>query len=263
VVGIERRPRVGPGLLVTYLSIVVVIPVLALAQHAFVGGPTAFWDAITQTEALDAVRLTVLVSFGAVVVNAVVGTAVAWVLVRDNFLGKSLLNAIIDLPFAMPTVVVGVTLVTLYGPYSPVHVDVANSWVGIVVALLFVTLPFSVRSVQPVLESMDFAAEEAAATLGSKPLRTFCSITLPSLLPSIITGAGLSLARSLGEFGSVVFISGNEPFHTELGSAYIYALSQDGQLNSAAAVSVFLLVIALVILATFGWIERRIVSRLG
>lgn len=252
----------GTSLLVTYLSLVILIPVLALVGHAFTGGLPAFWHAITQTEALDAIRLTVIVAFATAFLNAIAGTAIAWVLVHDRFFGKSLLNSVIDLPFALPTVVAGITLVTLYGPYSPVNINVANSWVGIMVALLFVTLPFNVRAVQPVLESMDFAAEEAASTLGSRPLRTFLNVTLPTLVPSILTGMGLAFARAIGEFGSVVFISGNEPFHTEVASSYIFALSQDGELNSAAAVSVFLLIFALVVLAVFGFLSRRIAGRI-
>ncbi len=244
------------------MSLVILIPVIALVGHAFTGGLPAFWDAITQTEALDAIRLTVLVAFATAFINAIAGTAIAWVLVHDRFIGKSLLNSIIDLPFALPTVVAGITLVTLYGPYSPVHINVANSWVGIMVALLFVTLPFNVRAVQPVLESMDFSAEEAASTLGSRPLRTFIYVTLPTLVPSILSGMGLAFARAIGEFGSVVFISGNEPFHTEVASSYIFALSQDGELNSAAAVSVFLLVFALVVLGVFGFLSRRISQRI-
>ena len=157
----------GRGVAMVYLSLIVLIPLAALLTNAFNSGLGSFWRAITQTEAIDAIRLTLLCSLGAALLNAVAGTATAWILVRDRFWGQGILNAIIDLPFALPTVVAGVTFYTLYGPLSPVHVNVTGSWIGITLAIMFVTLPFTVRSVQPVLESLTFNAEAAAATLGA------------------------------------------------------------------------------------------------
>ena len=188
---------------------------------------------------------------------------IAIVLVRDQFPGKRFIDAIIDIPFALPTIVAGVTLMTLLGPLSPLHLSLANAWTGIVVALLFVTLPFTVRTVQPVLETISLDAERASVTLGASPWRTFRSITLPSLVPAILTGAGLSFARAVGEFGSVVFISGNRPFHTEVASSYIFMLSQSQDFEGAAAVSVFLLFVSIMILTLFTVFSRRWSARLG
>ncbi len=236
---------------------------MALLGHAFSNGFSAFWASITQPESLDAIQLTLTCALAATVVNAIVGTATAWVLVRDRFWGQSILNSLIDVPFALPTVVAGVTFLTLYGPMSPIHVNIANSWIGVTVAIMFVTLPFTVRAVQPVLESMNVDAESAAATLGASPRRVFRTITLPALAPAILTGSGLAFARAIGEYGSVVFISGNEPYHTEVASSYIYSLAQSGQTNSASSVAVFLLVLALAVVGFFNFIARLMARRRG
>jgi len=251
------------SLLVTYLSFVVLIPIAALFSKSVSGGWSAFWSAITQPEAVKALELTLWCSAAAAAVNVVMGLATAWVLVRDRFVGQQFVNAIIDLPFALPTVVAGVTFMALYGPLSPVHVNIANSWVGITVAIMFVTLPFTVRAVQPVLESLGADAESAAATLGAGRLRIFWSVTLPALVPAMLTGAGLAFARAIGEYGSVVFISGNEPYHTEVASSYIYSLNGSGQVFSAADVAVLLLMIALVVLGVFNAVSRRLARRRG
>ncbi len=253
----------GKGIGVGYISLIVLIPLAALLTNAFNKGLVSFWTAITQTEAIDALRLTLLCSLGAALLNAVAGTATAWILVRDRFWGQGLLNAIIDLPFALPTVVAGVTFYTLYGPLSPVHVNITGSWIGITVAIVFVTLPFTVRSVQPVLESMSFNAENAAATLGASSYQVFRTITLPTLLPSILTGTGLAFARAIGEYGSVVFISNNLPYHSEVASSYIYSLATSGQTNAAASVAVFLLMLALVLLAAFNITSVQLAKRHG
>jgi sulfate transport system permease protein len=184
-----------------------------------------------------------------VAVNIVTGTLIAWVLVRDEFRGKRIVNALIDLPFALPTIVAGLTLLALYGPKGPIGVDVAYAWTGVVLALLFVTLPFVVRSVQPVLIELDREMEDAAASLGAGPFTTFRRIVLPNLVPAIAAGAGLAFARALGEFGSVVLISGNIPFKTEVASVYVYGRIESDAIGSAAAVSVVLLVVSLVLLA--------------
>ena len=251
----------GRGVGVVYLSLIVLIPLAALLTNAFNGGLGSFWRAITQTEAIDAVRLTLLCALGAALLNAVAGTATAWILVRDRFWGQGILNAIIDLPFALPTVVAGVTFYTLYGPLSPVHVNVTGTWVGITIAIMFVTLPFTVRSVQPVLESLTFNAETAAAPLGASSSHVFRTITLPTLMPSILTGTGLAFARAIGEYGSVVFISNNLPYRSEVASSYIYSLSTSGQTNSAASVAVLLLFLALVLLGVFNLTSTRMARR--
>jgi sulfate transport system permease protein len=250
-------------LLVTYLSLLVLVPLAALLTHAFGQGSGAFWSAVTQRQSIDAIELSLSSSLVAAAVNAFIGTATAWTLVRDRFVGQGLLNSIIDLPFALPTVVAGVTFLTLYGPLSPIHLDIANSWIGVTVAIMFVTLPFTVRSVQPVLESLSFEAEAAAATLGASPRRVFLTITLPALMPAILTGTGLAFARAIGEYGSVVFISGNEPYRTQVASSYIYSLVGSGQTDSASAVAVFLLAIALVVLGVFNLVSRRLSRRRG
>ncbi len=253
----------GKSLVVTYLGLLLLIPLFALLGHAFQHGLGAFWTAVTQTESLDAIRLTLLCSLLATAVNAVAGTATAWVLVRDRFIGQSILNSLIDLPFALPTVVAGVTFLTLYGPLSPVHVNISGSWIGVSFAILFVTLPFTVRSVQPVLESLGVDAEAAAATLGASPFRAFRTVTLPALAPAILAGSGLAFARAVGEYGSVVFISGNSPYHTEVASSYIYSLVGSSQVSSASSVAVALVSIALVLIGSFNLLARRMARRRG
>ena len=174
-------------------------------------------------------------------INAVVGTVIAWVLVRDDFPGKTVVNALIDLPFALPTIVAGLTLLALYGPKGPFGVNLAYTRGAVLLALLFVTLPFVVRSVQPVLIELDRDVEEAASSLGAGGFTVFRRIVLPNLLPAIISGAGLAFARAIGEFGSVVLISGNIPFKTQIASVRIFGLIESGDSGGAAAVSVVLL----------------------
>jgi sulfate/thiosulfate transport system permease protein len=248
---------VGPALAVTYLSLLVVLPLAALVGHAFSGGWGSFWAAVSQPEAVAALKLTLLSSLGVAAFNALAGLIIAWVLVRDDFAGKSIVNAVIDLPFALPTIVAGLTLLTLYGPTSPFHLNVADSRWGILFALAFVTLPFSVRSVQPVLAELDRETEEAAASLGASSARVLWRIILPGLAPAMLAGAGLAFARAVGEYGSVVLISGNLPFKTEVASSWIFSLSQSDELGAAAAVSVVLVLVALVVLLGIGRLRRR------
>jgi sulfate transport system permease protein len=247
----------GPALAVTYLSLLVILPVAAVATNAFSGGWHAFWLSITNREALAALKLTLVCSVLVAVVNSIAGLAIAWVLVRDEFAGKRVVSAIIDLPFALPTIVAGLTLLTLYGPNSPFGVNVADTRAGIVLALAFVTLPFCVRSVQPVLAELDKETEEAAASLGASHAGVLRRIVLPSVAPAMLAGAGLAFARAVGEFGSVVLISGNLPFKTEVASSYIFSLSQSGDLPGASAVSVVLIALALVLLLGIGVLRRR------
>ncbi|HLN18049.1 MAG TPA: sulfate ABC transporter permease subunit CysT [Acidimicrobiales bacterium] len=254
----RRAARIGgPALAVTYLSLLVLLPLAALLSNALSGGPAAFWRAVTQPEAVAALELTLVASLIVALVNSVAGLAIAWVLVRDQFRGKALVSALIDLPFALPTVVAGLTLLALYGPDSPFGVNLAGTRLGIGCALAFVTLPFCVRSVQPVLAELDRETEEAAASLGAKNTQVVRRIVLPSIAPAVLAGAGLAFARAVGEFGSVVLISGNLPFKTEVASSWIFSLSQSGDLSAASAVSVVLVLISLSVLLAIGWMRRR------
>jgi sulfate transport system permease protein len=239
-----------------YLSVLVVLPIAALLARSANGGLAAFWREVTSPEAQAAIKLTLAVSAIVVAINAVFGTLIAWVLVRDQFRGKRFVNALIDLPFALPTVVAGVVLLALYGKNGPFGIDITFTRTAVAMALLFVTLPFVTRSVQPVLLELDGSAEEAAASLGASRLTVFRRVVLPALTPAIISGVALSFARAIGEFGSVVLISGNLPFKTEVGSVYIFGQIQDENLGAAAAVSVVLLVVALVVLAALTLLSR-------
>jgi sulfate transport system permease protein len=220
------------------------------------GGLSELWHQATGPEAMSALKLTLGLAAACAAVNAVAGTATAWVLVRDRFPGKRLVDAVIDLPFALPTIVAGLTLLALYGPGSPFGVDVAFTRLGILLALLFVTLPFVVRAVQPVLLELDEEMEEAAASLGARPFGVFRRIVFPNLLPAVLSGVALSFARAVGEFGAVVLISGNIPFKTEVSSVYIFGQLQSGNGSGAAAVSVLLLAISLGVLLAIGGLRR-------
>jgi sulfate/thiosulfate transport system permease protein len=212
---------------------------------------------VTAPRTVSALALTVGISLAVAAVNAAAGTLIAWVLVRDRFPGKSAVNALVDLPFALPTIVAGLTLLALYGKSSPVGVDVAYTRWAILLALLFVTLPFVVRSVQPVLIEADREMEEAAMSLGASARQTFARIILPNLVPAIVSGAALAFARAVGEFGSVVLISGNIPRHTEVASVLVYGQIESDAVASAAAVSVVLLAISLVVLLAIRRLGRR------
>ena len=244
-----------------YLSIVVLLPLAAVGAKAFEGGAGEFWDQITQPQAVAALKLTLAISLIVTAVNVVMGTLIAWVLVRDEFPGKSIVNTLIDLPFALPTIVAGLTLLALYGSRSPLGVDVAYTRVGVALALLFVTLPFVVRAVQPTLQEADRDMEEAAASLGAGPFTIFRRIVLPNLRPAIVAGASLAFARALGEFGSVVLISGNLPYRTEVSSVYIFGQIENDNVQGAAAVSVVLLVATVVLLASLALLA--VVGRIG
>jgi sulfate/thiosulfate transport system permease protein len=247
----------GRGVALGYLSIVALIPLAAVVVRSMDGGFEAFWDAVTGDEAVAALRLTLIASLIVVAVNAVTGTLIAWVLVRDEFPGKGFVNSLIDLPFALPTIVAGLTLRAFYGPDSPVGVNLAFTQVSVVLALLFVTLPFVVRAVQPVLLELDTEMEEAAASLGAGRPTVFRRIVLPNLVPAIVAGGGLAFARAVGEFGSLVLLTGNIPFETQAASVFIFAQVESDNTTGAAAVSVVLLMIALVVLLLFGWLSKK------
>jgi sulfate transport system permease protein len=268
----------GGALIVGYLSLIVLIPIAALVSHGFslsvtthgagvefwrwsvsIGWKT-FWSAVTATGAKQAIILSLWLSLSVAAINAIMGVAIAWVLVRDNFFGKGLLEASIDLPFALPTIVAGVVLLAIYGVDSPIHVDLFETWMGLMLALLFVTLPFSVRAVQPVLASLDLESEAAARTLGAGGLRTFFTVVLPSLWPAILGGFGLAFARAVGEFGSISLIAGGIG-RTTTASYYIYNLTQGFLWTDAAAVSTALLLISLIILVATNVLSRRYQQR--
>jgi sulfate transport system permease protein len=250
-------PGLTRGLVVAYLSIIVLLPIAAVVATSLEGGIGAFWDAVTAPQAVAALKLTVLASFVVVAINGIAGTIIAWVLVRDEFPGKRFVNSLIDLPFALPTIVAGLTLLALYGENGVLGLSgVSFTKIGIVMALLFVTLPFVIRSVQPVLLELDAEMEEAAASLGARPLTIFRRVVLPNLSPAIISGVALAFARSIGEFGSLVLISGNIPFDTEVSSVYIFGQIESGNTESAAAVSVVLLTIAVGVLFLINLLGR-------
>ena len=263
----ERRPSAraragsGAGVLAlgvstAYLSLIVLLPIAAVVVRSTDEGWAAFWNAVSAPQSVAALRLTLGVSVLVVLVNSVAGTAIAWVLVRDSFRGKSVVNAIIDLPFALPTIVAGLTLLALYGPKSPVGINVAYTQTAVLLALLFVTLPFVVRTVQPVLLELDTEMEEAASSLGADRAAVFRRIVFPNLLPAILSGCALSFARAVGEFGSVVLISGNIPYETEVSSVYIFGQIESDDVGGAAAVSVVLLTISFVVLLLIGAVRR-------
>jgi sulfate transport system permease protein len=239
-----------------WLSVIVLIPLAAVVARSTDGGAAAFWEAVTNAQAVASLRLTILAALAVAAINALAGTLVAWVLVRDRFRGKGLVNALIDLPFALPTIVAGITLLALYGPNGPAGVNVVGTRWAILLALLFVTLPFSVRSVQPVLLEIDREMEEAAVSLGAGAWTTFRRIVLPNLVPAILSGAALGFARAVGEFGSVVLISGNIPFHTEVASVLIFGRIESDSTTSAAAIAVVLLALSLLVLLGIRGLRR-------
>jgi len=245
------------GVVTLWLSLIVLLPLAALAVTSLGDGVGGFWEAVTAPAALAALRVTVLVSALVAFANAVMGTLVAWVLVRDSFPGQRVVNALIDLPFALPTIVASIVLLSLYGPTSPIGLQLSATRWGLVVALAFVTLPFVVRAVQPVLLEADREVEEAAASLGASSVTTFRRIVLPTLTPAILGGTGLAFARALGEFGSVVLIGGNIPHETQVVSQYIQQLIETDRPVAAAAVSVVLLAIAFATLLLLRLLSSR------
>jgi sulfate transport system permease protein len=237
-----------------YLSAIVLIPLAAVAVKAFSGGFSTFWDSVTSPLAIRALAITLVVSLIVAAIGAVMGTIVAWVLVRDHFPGKRFINALIDLPFALPTIVAGLTLLALYGPDSPFGVHLAYTRAAVVVALLFVTLPFTVRSVQPVLIELDREVEEAAASLGASNATTFRRIVLPALRPAIVSGAALAFARSVGEIGSLVLIVGK----VQIASIVIFADIESDATQAAASLSVVLLLLSLAVLVLIRRLGGRV-----
>ncbi|MBV9594795.1 MAG: sulfate ABC transporter permease subunit CysT [Actinobacteria bacterium] len=251
---------VSLGVAVIWLSVLVLLPLAAVVARGTGHGWNEFWHVVSSRGALDAIRLTVISSLIVAVVNAAMGTLIAWVLVRDRFFGRRLLEIAIDIPFALPTIVAGLVMLTLYGKGGPLGLDLYATRPGVVLALLFVTLPFVVRTVQPVLMALDRDVEEAAASLGAGPLVVFRRVVLPSITPAIASGAALAFGRAMGEYGSVILIAGGLP-RTTVASQYVYGQIQDGYLADAASVSTVLLVISIVVLSSLGIFHRRQVRR--
>jgi sulfate transport system permease protein len=245
----------GLGVTMLYLSLIVLIPLAAVAVKAVSSGTSTLWSSIDNPLAVKALAITLIASLLVAAIGAVMGTLIAWVLVRDHFPGQRVVNSLIDMPFALPTIVAGLTLIALYGPGSPVGVHLAYTRGAVIVALLFVTLPFVVRSVQPVLIELDQEVEEAAASLGASNATTFRRIVLPALRPAIFSGAALAFARSIGEFGSLALIAGK----VQIASIVIYADIESGSEQSAAALSVLLMAVALIVLFAI----RRVGGRIG
>lgn len=245
----------GRGLVVLYLSVIVLLPLAALTDKSLSDGLGHFWTQVTQPQALRSLRITLEASLLVVLVNAVFGTIIAWLLVRDQFPGKAAVNAVIDLPFALPTIVASLILIELWGNKSPVGINISLSFWAIVVALMFVTLPFVVRAVQPLLIEMDREMEEAAASLGAGGLTIFRRIIFPNLLPGLGAGVALAFARALGEYGSVLLFAGGLP-DTQVSSVFIRQQIESGNESGAAAVSVVLLLCSLACLVVVSLIQR-------
>jgi sulfate transport system permease protein len=266
----RRPPRTGAltlgsglglGVGMMWFSLLVLIPLSAVIVKAQSGGWDNYWNTITNAQTWAAIKLTVQQSLLVTLLNVVMGTLIAWVLVRDSFVGKRALEVVIDVPFALPTIVAGLVLLSLYGPRSPIGVNVANTEKAVFLALAFVTVPFVVRTVQPVLEQLDLEAEEAAASLGASRFTTFRRVVLPSLAPAIGAGAALSFARAISEYGSLVLLSGNLALRTEVTSVRILSYIENGNVAAAAAVASTLLLIALVVIVLVDVIQRRVARR--
>jgi len=266
-----RRPRsrrsltggsgLALGVTMIWFSLLVLIPLTAVLISAADLGLGGFWEVVKHPQTAAALWLTVVESLAVTAVNIVMGTALAWVLVRDRFWGKRLVDIVIDVPFALPTIVAGLVLLSLYGPSSPLGVNVANTRIAVFLALAFVTLPFVVRTVQPVLESLELDVEEAAASLGAGRWTAFRRVILPSLIPAIAAGAALSFARGISEYGSLVLLSGNLPAKTEVASVRVLTFIENGNREAASAVAAIMLLVALLVILVLDVIQRRLARR--
>jgi sulfate transport system permease protein len=265
------RPRLLPGfrlslgLTVAYLCLVVLVPLAALAVRPWAHGPEAVWAVVSSPRVLAALRLSFGASAVAAAVNSVMGLVVAWVLVRSRFPGKRLLDAVVDLPFALPTAVAGIALTALYAPNGPIGglladlgIKAAYSPLGVVIALTFVGFPFVVRSVQPVLQDLDAGVEEAAATLGASAWQRTRFVVLPAIRPALVTGVSLAFARAVGEYGSVIFIAGNLPLRTEIAPLLIVVKLEEYDYAGAAAIGLTMLLLSFVILMAVNAVQRVI-----
>lgn len=269
-----REPTVIPGfgltfgLTLTWLAVIVLIPISALMLKASSIGFAQFWDILTAGRTLNALKLSFGLSLAAAIVNVVFGVIVAWALTRYEFPGRRLADAIVDIPFALPTAVAGIALASLYSSkgwvgalLAPLGVKIAFTPLGILIALIFVGLPFVVRTVQPVLADLDPELEQAAASLGATRIQTLIKVVLPSLLPAILTGFALSFARAVGEYGSVIFIAGNIPNVSEIAPLLIIIRLEEFRYADATAIATIMLVAAFIMLFVINrlqrWTEKR------
>lgn len=247
--------RLTLGFTMFYLSALVLIPLALLVAKSQSKGFGVFWSAVTTPRALASLRFTLFVSLVAASINVIFGSVLAWVLARIPFPGKRFVDALVDLPLALPTAVAGIALTAIYADngwigsrLAPLGIHVAFAWPGVVVALVFVGLPFLVRTVQPVIEELDPAHEEAATTLGASPIQTFAFVVFPALLPALRAGFAAAFARALGEYGSVVFIAGNMPMKTEISALLIMTKLDQFDYVGAASLGVVMLVTSLLVL---------------
>lgn len=258
---LSKGSALGLGIAMLWFSLLVLIPLSVIVARAATGGWDSYFDVLRNDQTWAAVSLTVVQAAKVTVLNIVMGTVIAWVLVRDRFPGKAILNVIIDVPFALPTIVAGLVLLALYGPSSPLGINWAFTPSSVLLAFAFVTLPFIVRTVQPVLEELDADVEEAAASLGASRFTIFRRIVLPSLVPAIFAGAALSFARAISEFGSLVLLSGSRPFETEVVSVRVLSFIENGSYGSAAALASVMLAVALVVIVALDVVQRRVARR--
>ena len=269
-----RQPSILPGFGLTlgytilYLTLIILVPLAALVWRSTGIGWDAFWALAFDQRTLLALRVSFGASLIAAAINVIFGVIVAWVLVRYDFPGRRLLDAIIDLPFALPTAVAGISLAALYAPkgwvgqiFAPLGIKIAFTPLGIVIALIFVGLPFVVRTVQPVMAELDREVEEAAATLGANRLQTLAMVVLPTLVPAILTGFALSFARAVGEYGSVIFIAGNVPYVSEIAPLLIVIRLEEFNYAGATSIACIMLIISFVMLLVINmlqmWSRRR------
>jgi sulfate transport system permease protein len=271
-----RKPSVIPGFglalgfSVAYLTLIILIPLSGLAWRSAALGWHDFWVIATDRRVVQSLKLSFGASLLAAAVNVVFGSIVAWVLVRYRFSGRRIVDAMVDLPFALPTAVAGIALTSLYSPkgwvgalFAPLGIKIAYTPLGIVIALIFIGLPFVVRTVQPVMEEIDKEVEEAAATLGANRFQTITRVLLPGLAPAIVTGFALAFARAVGEYGSVIFIAGNLPFKTEISPLLIVIKLEEYNYPAATAIAAIMLVIAFVMLFVINLLQSWSRKRYG
>ncbi|MCZ4344965.1 sulfate ABC transporter permease subunit CysT [Devosia neptuniae] len=269
-----RQPSVIPGFgltfgfTITWFSLIILIPLLGLAIRSAGLGPSGFWQAATDPRVLGALRVSFVTAILAALINTVFGTLIAWVLVRYRFPGRRIFDAVIDLPFALPTAVAGIALTAIYAPngtigalLAPLGWRIAYTPAGIVIAMIFIGLPFVVRTIQPILEEVSHEVEEASATLGANRFQTVTRVVLPSLTPAILTGFALAFARGVGEFGSVIFIAGNIPYVSEIAPLLIFIRLQEYNYVGATVIATVMLLISFALLFAINliqaWSRRR------
>ncbi|MDR4945448.1 sulfate ABC transporter permease subunit CysT [Neobacillus cucumis] len=252
------------SVLISYLLILVILPISAVYENGFSLGWGPFWKTVSGPIAWSAILLTFKLSILTTLIQAIIGTFIAFVLIRYQFLGKSLLNSFVDLPFSLPTAVSGLMLLTLLGPLSPIGkwlqgigVDLLYNQAAIVIGMVFITFPFVIRTVQPMIEQIDPYEEQVSYTLGAGKVFTFFKILLPSVVPGILAGSMLTFSRALSEFGAISLISGNLPGKTQVASVYIYGEIENFNTQGAAAVSIVLVTISLIILLLVNIFQKR------